>query len=165
MTCHGAGNGKPAGARRVQFAMGLFGKTQEKPPKELVRAAAAAPEWVRLRGGAVELVNDWTLFPRGWPGAAQPPFPGPPTRSRGRRKSFKEAAVGKENPGVPFPQGGRGPGEGVPRSRLGERRQQRRAASGTPAPARVGTSRAEPFTGRPRPLQADCGRRAGRQGP
>ena len=36
MTCHGAGNGKPGGARRVQFAMGLFGKTQEKPPKELV---------------------------------------------------------------------------------------------------------------------------------
>jgi len=36
VTCLGAGNGKPEGARRVQFAMGLFGKTQEKPPKELV---------------------------------------------------------------------------------------------------------------------------------
>jgi len=35
VTCLGAGNGKPEGARRVQFAMGLFGKTQEKPPKEL----------------------------------------------------------------------------------------------------------------------------------
>lgn len=47
----GAGNGKPEGARPVQFAMGLFGKTQEKPPKELVRApAAAADERVGLRG-------------------------------------------------------------------------------------------------------------------
>lgn len=29
--------------------MGLFGKTQEKPPKELVRATVAAKEWVDLR--------------------------------------------------------------------------------------------------------------------
>ncbi|KAK2507932.1 hypothetical protein MC885_000110, partial [Smutsia gigantea] len=36
VTCLGAGNGKPEGARRVEFTMGLFGKTQEKPPKELV---------------------------------------------------------------------------------------------------------------------------------
>ncbi|XP_058935351.1 charged multivesicular body protein 3 [Kogia breviceps] len=35
-TCLGAGNGKPGGVRRVQFVMGLFGKTPEKPPKELV---------------------------------------------------------------------------------------------------------------------------------
>ena len=46
MTCLGAGNGKPAGARRVQFAMGLFGKTQKKPPKELVN------EWsLKIRKG------------------------------------------------------------------------------------------------------------------
>jgi hypothetical protein len=30
--------------------MGLFGKTQEKPPKELVRATATASEWVNVRG-------------------------------------------------------------------------------------------------------------------
>ncbi|XP_036728762.1 charged multivesicular body protein 3 [Balaenoptera musculus] len=36
VTCLGAGNGKLGGVRRVQFAMGLFGKTPEKPPKELV---------------------------------------------------------------------------------------------------------------------------------
>lgn len=30
--------------------MGLFGKTQEKPPKELVRATAAAEESGDLRG-------------------------------------------------------------------------------------------------------------------
>ncbi|KAJ8779355.1 hypothetical protein J1605_012644 [Eschrichtius robustus] len=35
VTCLGAGNGKLGGVRRVQFAMGLFGKTPEKPPKEL----------------------------------------------------------------------------------------------------------------------------------
>ena len=88
--------------------MGLFGKTQEKPPKELVRAAAAAPEWVRLHGGAVELVNDWTLFPRGWPGAARPPFPGPPTRSRGRRKSLRKRLWGKRTPESHFHKGAEG---------------------------------------------------------
>jgi hypothetical protein len=36
MTCLGTGNGKSEGARGVQFTMWLFGKTQEKPPKELV---------------------------------------------------------------------------------------------------------------------------------
>lgn len=50
VTCLGAGNGKPEGARRVQFVMGLFGKTQEKPPKELVRATAAADKRVDLCG-------------------------------------------------------------------------------------------------------------------
>ena len=39
VTCLGAGNGKSEGVRGVQFIMGLFGKTQEKPPKELVRAS------------------------------------------------------------------------------------------------------------------------------
>ena len=62
--------------------MGLFGKTQEKPPKELVRAAAAAPEWVRLRGDAVELVNDWTLSPAAGQVPLGPHFRGLP-RDRG----------------------------------------------------------------------------------
>lgn len=39
-----AGRGKTNSLK----AMGLFGKTQEKPPKELVRAAAK--EWVDVRG-------------------------------------------------------------------------------------------------------------------
>lgn len=36
VTCLGSGNGKLGSASSVQFAMGLFGKTQEKPPEELV---------------------------------------------------------------------------------------------------------------------------------
>ena len=36
VTCLGTGNGKLGSASSVQFAMGLFGKTQEKAPKELV---------------------------------------------------------------------------------------------------------------------------------
>ncbi|EGW03669.1 RING finger protein 103 [Cricetulus griseus] len=36
VTCLGAGNGKSERLRGVQLVMGLFGKTQEKPPKELV---------------------------------------------------------------------------------------------------------------------------------
>lgn len=145
--------------------MGLFGKTQEKPPKELVRAAAAAPEWVRLRGGAVELVNDWTLPPR-LARCRSAPISGASHSTEGPEEVFKEAAVGKENPGVPFPQGGRGPGEGVPWYRLGARRQQRRPGLWNPFPgARWYVPRGTFSWLRPRPLPAICGRRADLQGP
>ncbi|OBS80237.1 hypothetical protein A6R68_21560 [Neotoma lepida] len=36
VTCLGTGSGKSERVRGVQFVMRLFGKTQEKPPKELV---------------------------------------------------------------------------------------------------------------------------------
>ena len=54
MTCLGAGNGKSEGVRGVQFIMGLFGKTQEKPPKELVRASdrGKATRWASEVGTA-----------------------------------------------------------------------------------------------------------------
>lgn len=51
MTCLGAGNGKSEGVRGVQFVMGLFGKTQERPPKELVRASdREAARWASELG-------------------------------------------------------------------------------------------------------------------
>lgn len=77
MTCLGAGSGKSGRARGVQFVMGLFGKTQEKPPKELVRADDRGA--CALGSGA----GDGAAALSGWP-----LFPGPSTRSRGRGKSL-----------------------------------------------------------------------------
>lgn len=157
MTCLGAGNGEPEGARRVQFTMGLFGKTQEKPPKELVRATAAALSgWVCK--GSVELVVDWTFFPRGWPGTARPPFPGPPTRSRGRRKSLRSQLWRKK---TSVPQ--RSAEE--PRARLrvmqarhGARRQQRRPGLWNPFLCRRWYVPPGTYPGRrPRPLRPPTG--------
>ena len=94
------------------------------------------------------------------------PISGASHSIEGPEEVFKEAAVGKENPGVPFPQGGRGPGEGVPRSRLGARRQQRRRGLWNPCPGARWYVPRGTFRGRrPRPLPAACGRRADRQGP
>lgn len=52
MTCLCAGNGKSEGLRRAQFVMGLFGKTQEKPPKELVRVGERGRSALGSGGGA-----------------------------------------------------------------------------------------------------------------
>ena len=65
------------------------------------------------------------------------PISGASHSIEGPEEVLKEAAVGKENPGVPFPQGGRGPGEGVPRSRLGARRPVAPARPLEPLPRRA----------------------------
>ena len=58
--------------------MGLFGKTQERPPKELVRVSdREAARW------AAELGASRPAALSGWP-----IFPGPSTRFRGRGKSL-----------------------------------------------------------------------------
>lgn len=77
---------------------------------------------------------------------------------------FKEAAVGQEKPGVPFPQGSRGPGEGLPRLRLRARRQQRRPGLWYPFPgALVRPARATGWRRPPPPgrLPRTAGRPAG----
>lgn len=58
--------------------MGLFGKTQEKPPKELVRATVAAKEGVDVRGAQRSWYSDWTLRHPDWPGTAGRHFRGFP---------------------------------------------------------------------------------------
>lgn len=63
------GTGKSEGVRGVQFIMGLFGKTQEKPPKELVSVSNRGSNALGSGGG-----NGLTAL-SGWP-----PFPGPSTR-------------------------------------------------------------------------------------
>lgn len=64
-------------------------------------------------GGAVELVSDWTLSRR-LARCRSAPISGASHLTEGPEEALKEAAVGQEKPGVPFPQVSRGPGEGLP---------------------------------------------------
>lgn len=96
------------------------------------------------RGGVGKRLD---TLPGGWPGAARPPFPGPPTRPRGRRKSLRKRLWGKRSPESHFHKGAEGRVKGFRGFGYGRGGSSAGPASGTPSPARVGTPRAEPLAG------------------